>query len=378
MKVVADDKIPLLKGALEPYADVVYLPGAKTSAADVKDADALITRTRTKCDKKLLQDSKVKFIATATIGYDHFDTEYLDKSGIVWTNAPGCNSSSVAQYLASVLLNLAVDHNITLRGSTLGVVGVGNVGSKVAAFGRILGMNVLLCDPPRAEVEGWEKFVTLDEIIAKSDFVTLHVPLSEAGSYPTVNMADSTFFKKMKASAFFINSSRGEVCNNQDLKLALTNNNIRGAVLDVWENEPEIDLDLLQMVDYGTPHIAGYSTDGKANGTAMSVNAICKFFKLPLHDWYPASVPGPEKSIITVEEGNSMESTLLQAVTATYDVKADTARLLASPATFEQQRGDYPLRREFPYYTVIPGKTLTADSLERLLQLGFKKNGGEK
>ena len=371
MKVVADDKIPLLKGALEPYCDsVVYLPGGKTRPEDVMDADALITRTRTKCNAKLLAGSKVKFIATATIGFDHFDTAYLDEAGIAWTNAPGCNSSSVKQYITSVLLNLAADYGISLRGKTLGVVGVGNVGSKVAAVGRALGMNVLLNDPPRAEKEGADKFVSLERIQSESDFVTLHVPLTETGRDRTYHLADAGFLKKLKPGSFFINSSRGEVCDNAALKAALQAEAIRGAALDVWENEPDIDLELLRLVDYGTPHIAGYSTDGKANGTAMSVNALSRFFNLELKDWYPSHVPGPVIREIAIADQETFEKTLLEAVSVSYNVRDDYFRLMAAPETFEKQRGDYPLRREFPYYTVTV-KSLNPEIISALRELGF-------
>jgi erythronate-4-phosphate dehydrogenase len=374
MKIVADDKIPFLKGALEPYCDsVVYLPGGKTAPEDVRDADALITRTRTKCNAKLLAGSRVKFIATATIGFDHFDTAYLDAAGITWTNAPGCNSSSVKQYITSVLLNLAADNDIALRGKTLGVVGVGNVGSKVAAAAKALGMNVLLNDPPRAAKEGAEQFVSLERIQSESDFVTLHVPLTGDGQYKTFHLADAGFLKKLKPSAFFINSSRGEVCDNNALKAALQAGTIRGAVLDVWENEPDIDLELLRLVAYGTPHIAGYSTDGKANGTAMSVNALSRFFGLKLKDWYPSHVPGPESCDIIIEDCGSFEKTLLSAVKISYDVKSDSDRLRSSPETFEKQRGDYPLRREFPCYSVAakPGSDINPGIMNVLRELGF-------
>jgi erythronate-4-phosphate dehydrogenase len=374
MKVVADDKIPFLKGVLEPYCDsVVYLPGGKIQPEDVRDADALITRTRTKCNEKLLAGSKVKFIATATIGFDHFDAAYLDAAGISWTNAPGCNSSSVKQYITSALLNLAVEHGISLRGKTLGVVGVGNVGSKVAAAGRALGMNVLLNDPPRAEREAAEQFVSLERIQSESDFVTLHVPLTETGKDRTYHLADADFLRKLKPGAFFINSSRGEVCDNAALKAALRAEVIRGAALDVWENEPDIDLELLRLVDCGSPHVAGYSTDGKANGTAMSVAALCRFFGLKLKDWYPSSIPGPDNREIVIADQGSFEKTLLEAVNISYDIKADCSRLRASPETFEKQRGDYPLRREFFYYVVAAkrGSRLNPEILSALRELGF-------
>ena len=353
MKIVADNKIPFLRGALESVAEVVYLPGAAVTAADVKDANAIITRTRTKCNATILDGSNVKFIATATIGFDHIDTTYCGSNNIIWTNAPGCNSGSVAQYLASTLLNLTIDNKTTLSGKTLGIIGVGNVGYKVAKVGKLLGMRVLLNDPPRAINEPEIDFVSLEQVLTESDFVTTHVPLEKQGAYPTWHLANDKFFAAMKPSAYYINSSRGPACDNNALKNALKNKIITGAVLDVWENEPTIDLELLNMVNYGTPHIAGYSADGKANGTAMSVNIINEFFDLGLAKWHPSDVPLPSQTTIEIDCTNkTFEQVMLEAVNISYDIKADWQRLTASPATFEQQRGDYPLRREPPAYTV--------------------------
>ncbi|MDD3116118.1 MAG: 4-phosphoerythronate dehydrogenase PdxB [Victivallaceae bacterium] len=370
MKVVADDKIPFLKGVLEPYAEVVYLPGAKTAAADVHDADALITRTRTKCHAALLKDSNVKFIATATIGYDHIDTEYLDKNGIAWTNAPGCNSGSVAQYLTSALLNLAVKYKFKLHEKTLGIIGVGNVGTKVAKIADALGMKVILNDPPRAAKEGDSQFTSLGALIKEADIITMHVPLADDGDYPTYYLADNEFFSRMKQGAFFINSSRGEVCDGEALIYALSSGKLSGAVLDVWENEPDIDQELMKMLDFATPHIAGYSTDGKANGTAMSVNAVADLFNLPLKNWYPDDVPSPPNSIITAVDSGNFERDLLTVVSQSYNLAEDSTRLLNSPSTFEKQRGDYPLRREFYAYSV---RGRMSPALRKTLSgLGFK------
>ncbi len=370
MKIVADDKLPFLKGVMESVAEVVYLPGSKTTPDDVRDADALITRTRTKCNAALLEGSQVRFLATATIGYDHFDTEYLDRKGIAWTNAPGCNSSSVAQYITSALLNLAVKHGFQLPGKTLGVIGVGNVGKKIAKLGRALGMNVLLNDPPRADVEGKDGFVDLECLLKESDIVTTHVPLESGGKYPTFHLAGQDFFARMKNGAFYINSSRGEVCAPAILKENLRSGKLAGAILDVWEDEPDIDLELLKMLDFGTPHIAGYSTDGKANGTAMSVNAISRVFDLPLKEWYPANVPAPAEPCIEVSESGNFEADMLKIVSRSYNIADDCRRLRQSPETFEKQRGDYPLRREFPAYTVT-GK-LSGQLKNALTGLGFQ------
>jgi len=369
MKIIADDKIPFLRGVLESCAEVVYLPGAKVSPADVKDADAIITRTRTKCNEKLLSGSMVKFIATATIGFDHIDTQWVEAKGIEWTNAPGCNSSSVAQYISSVLLNLACKYKISLRGKTLGVVGVGNVGSKVAKVGEALGMKVLLNDPPRSDKEGADAFVDLAQVVAESDFITMHVPLNKDGKYPTYHLGNEQLFKAMKDGAFYINSSRGAVCDNPALKEALRQQDIAGAVLDVWENEPDLDLELLDLVEFGTPHIAGYSADGKANGTAMSVNAVSEFFGLDFKNWYPSDVPVPENNSLRISSEGSFEEKMLLAVSLSYNIKDDSDRLRNSPATFEKQRGDYPLRREFPVFTV---KCSDVEVSKALTKLGFK------
>ena len=372
MKVVADDKIPFLKGVLESYGiEVDYLAGAKTTPADINNADALITRTRTKCNKALLQDSAVRFIATATIGFDHIDTDYVEEKGIFWTNAPGCNSSSVAQYMTSLLLNLAVAKKFQLAGKVLGVVGVGHVGSKVAAVGRALGMQVLLNDPPRERKENSNEFVGLDTVLAQADIITLHVPLEYEGSDPTYHLADEEFFKKLKSNQYLVNASRGEVVDNQALREALKARKIAGATLDVWENEPEIDLELLNLLDYATAHIAGYSTDGKANGTSMSINALAKFFDLSdeLKNFYPGNVPLPENVDLQLPEAGTLEERLLQVVNKSYDISEDTARLRNDPEAFEKLRGNYPLRREFHNFFVSNADCRCGEILQKL---GFK------
>jgi erythronate-4-phosphate dehydrogenase len=353
VKIVADDKIPFLRGALEPWAEVIYLPGKEITHAAVKDADAMLIRTRTKCNEQLLRDSKVRFIGTATIGYDHIDTDYCENNGIFWTNAPGCNSSSVRQYIASALLNLAHDNDFDLRDKTLGIVGVGNVGSKVEMFARSLGMKVLLNDPPRAELEGRDGFEPLGTLLKEADIITVHVPLHKTGENRTFHLFDTNVFSGMKRGMWFINSSRGEVVDTVSLELALKEHKIAGAVIDVWENEPDISLNLLSKVAVGTPHIAGYSTDGKANGTSMVVRSLAEFSGLPLADWYPCNVPEPEASSIEIDcAGKSFNDIIRTAVLHTYDVKSDDRNLRALPSGFENQRGLYPVRREFTSFSL--------------------------
>ncbi|MGD0341715.1 MAG: 4-phosphoerythronate dehydrogenase PdxB [Bacteroidales bacterium] len=353
MKIVADDKIPFLKGVLEPYAEVEYLPGNEISMKDLMDADALLTRTRTKCTESLLKGTAVRFIGTATIGFDHIDTQYCDKNKILWTNAPGCNSLSVQQYIAAALLKLASEFRFSLADKTLGIVGVGNVGSKVEKLARLLGMKVLLNDPPRARKEGDKNFVTLGEILFNSDIVTLHVPLNVVGEDSTYHLFDDRTFKKMKKGSWFINSSRGEVTDTPALKKVLGSGKFGGAILDVWEHEPDIDLELMAKTFLSTPHIAGYSTDGKAKGTSIVVNSLCRHFDLPVRDWYPQNIPDPDDPEINIDgKGKSDEAVIMEAVLHTYNIDEDNINLRFSPSDFEKQRGNYRVRREFPAYNV--------------------------
>lgn len=372
IRIVADDKIPFLRGALEHFAEVLYMPGKQINNDVLRNADALLIRTRTKCTESLLAGTNVKFIATATIGFDHIDTKYCNRRKITWTNAPGCNSLSVQQYITAALLKLERDHQFGLRGKTIGIVGVGNVGSKVEKIARMLGMNVLLNDPPRARAEGDEKFETLENILFKSDIITVHVPLFHVGSDKTYHLFNERSFQKMRMGSWFINSSRGEVTDTNSLKKALAADRLCGAIVDVWENEPDIDLELMAKTFIATPHIAGYSTDGKANGTAMVVNSLTSFFNLDQENWYPANVPDPANAEITIDgKGKTDDEILLEAVFQTYNIEEDDIKLRIHPSNFEKHRGDYPLRREFNAYTVIL-KGGTKNVRKMLEGIGFK------
>ena len=354
LKIVADDKIPFLRGVLDSFVNVVYLPGAGITPADVADADAIFTRTRTCCNEALLDQSRVSLIVTATIGYDHIDTAYCEANGIRWVNAPGCNSSSVQQYITAALLVLAKEMNRDLADMTLGIIGVGNVGSKVAQAGAALGMRVLLNDPPRAEKEGDAQFTPLDKLLEQSDIVTCHTPLTKEGPYPTYHLSSSVFFDRMKDGAVYINTSRGAVTDSKALKQA-ARSKLSAYILDVWEGEPDLDLELLDNALIGTPHIAGYSADGKANGTAVCVHEFCRFFGLDmLPDWYPDTIPAPPMpTVIRIDcKGKTEQQVLYEAITHTYPIWEDSLRLKQTPSAFEQQRGDYWIRREFGCFAI--------------------------
>ena len=372
MKIVIDENIPFIKGVFEPWADVVYSPGHVIDTAMVADADALIVRTRTKCNSQLLSGSRVKIIASATIGFDHMDTRWLEAEGIKWVNAPGCNSGSVMQYIVTSLFYLASKYSLDLRSLTLGVVGVGNVGSRVAKAARIIGMKVLQNDPPRKRREGLKDFVPLEKILAGSDILTLHVPLTMEGHDRTHYLINRENLSQLKKGCIVINSSRGEVVDNIALRDALEKDALGGAVLDVWEGEPEADRKLIGLADLATPHIAGYSVDGKANATINSVRQVSARLHIPLHDWLPGMLPQPAEPVIDLNPFAARNTSLDlvgMAVKHTYPIEEDDRLFRSNPEKFEFLRDNYRKRREFSSFNV----KITEEETRRILEdLGFK------
>ena len=374
MLIVADDKIPFLKGVLESCADVVYLPGGEIGPKDLREADGLIVRTRTRVDAGLLSGSRVKAVVSATIGTDHMDIPWLEENGIAWANALGCNSGSVKQYVASVFAALEKGY-YPLAGKTLGVVGVGNVGRKVAQVGEAFGMKVLLNDPPRQESEPDFPGLDLNVLLQLSDVVSFHVPLLHSGKYPTYHLLNDTTLMMMKRGSVLINSSRGEVVDERVMKKGISSGIIDLGILDVWEHEPDIDRDLQRRLMLGTPHIAGYSVDGKANGTTAAVRFISSQFGLGLDDWSPAELPVFDDMTITPDApGLSLNQQIASAVLGTYDVREDAERLTAHPENFELLRGNYPIRREFPAWRVHASEK-PAQLIRSLELLGFNTAG---
>lgn len=371
IRIIADDKIPFLKGVLEPFAEVIYRPGKLISRNAAQNADALLVRTRTCCDEKLLQDTPVQFIATATIGFDHIDTGYCEKHGIRWTNAPGCNASSVTQYIAAALLSIAQKDEFLLREKTIGIVGVGNVGSKIEHLARSFGMQILLNDPPRERKEGHNRFVTLEKVLKESDILSLHVPLTKEGPDRTFHLINRETIGVIKPNAWLINTSRGEVAETLALREALSAMKVAGSVLDVWEGEPMADPGLIKASFLATPHIAGYSAEGKANGTAMIIRELARHFHLPLNDWYPRGLPEPIRPEIIIHTTNkSPQAIIKEAVLLTYPIRKDDEKFRADPASFEFQRENYPVRREFPAFRVKLEND-TGDLAGLFRELGF-------
>lgn len=371
MKIVVDDRIPYLENILEQYfSEVVYAAGSRFTRELVKDADALLVRTRTRCDAELLEGSQVKMIATATIGHDHIDKEYCQQKGIRWANAPGCNAYGVVQYVLSALAHISNVGYGSLAGKTLGIVGVGEVGRRLAAVASHLGLKVILNDPPRERVEGPDGFVDLDTLLQEADIVTLHVPLNRNGADKTLHLADERFFAKLGKPVVLINASRGEVMDGGALKMAIKDQKVAYSVLDVWENEPNLDLELLRAVDLATSHIAGYSLEGKANGTSIAVNEIFRFFGFNSGKrWFPNHLPILENNLIFNAE-NGIEQGVKESILSTYNIADDDAALRSDPSFFEYLRGHYRIRRELSFYEI---SNITDEHLAALLTgLTFK------
>lgn len=365
MKIVIDAHIPYLNGVLDAYADVVYVPAENIDNAAIKDADILIIRTPTKCTPALLQGSRCKFIMTASIGMDHIDTDYCIENGIMWRNSPGCNAYSVAQYVLASLLLYCEKKSLAPSDLTVGVVGVGNVGKAVCDYLSKAGFKLLLNDPPRAEKEGEEGFVSLAEIAERCDVITLHTPLIKGGDHPTKHLADSNFFNSLARKPLFINSARGGVTDDKALLQAKLDGKISDFVIDTWENEPNgIYTPLIDEAFIATSHIAGYSDDGKFNGSRTSVEEVASYLGVEIE--FTPNRAEPQNRVIDLR---GSKNPLLDAVIATYNPMSDFANLKQNPANFEKLRVEYPFRREFGAYKV---EGVEESFLKTLKDLGFR------
>lgn len=371
MKIVADIDIPFLNGVLEPYGEVLYKKGLDISREDVLDADALIVRTRTRCDGALLDGTAVKMIATATIGMDHIDLEYCRKAGIEVANAAGCNAGGVMQYVFSALYGVAARKGIKIDGSTIGIVGVGHVGSRVKAMAEYLGFNILRCDPPRAAAEGPDGFCSLEKLLAESDVVTLHVPLDET----TRGMANADFFTLMKPGAIFINAARGEIVDEQALMEASPK--FGAIVIDTWNNEPYVNEDLVDIADIATPHIAGYSFLGKQNGTAYAVRALARHFGLQeLYDFFPAKDLADHEPVLLDLRGKN-HGEIAAVLQYNYPIFTDDFRFRMDPHKFEKLRSEYQYRREIIYTNTITNM-FTKEDIAQIEQRGSSVQTAEQ
>lgn len=380
MKIVADENIPYVQETFGTLGKVSTLPGRDIDAASVPDADILLVRSITEVNASLLEGSSVRFVGTATIGTDHIDEEYIRSRGIAFASAPGSNANSVAEYVIAALLTLARRKSFPLKGRTIGVIGVGNCGSRVVKKAEALGMRVLLNDPPLQRQTGEAKCHPIEELF-DADALTLHVPLTQEGVDATYHLVDEAFLGKLRPDCILINTSRGAVVNGEALLSALNSGGIAGAVLDVWENEPNIDISLLGRVAIGTSHIAGYSLDGKVNATAMLYEAACQFLSAEQTVDVRSLLPAPETPRIEIPSTPSNENTIAEAVRSVYDTERDDAALRQvrslRPAErgpfFDRLRKEYPIRREFHNTEVVlPRSGETKELARTLAGLGFR------
>lgn len=370
MKIIIDSNIPFIRGVFEPYAKVEYAEGSSIDRNILTDADAMVIRTRTRCNSELLSGTPVKFIGTATIGTEHIDLDWCMSAGIECASAPGCNAASVMQYIASSLAYLVTKYELDPADTTVGLVGIGNVGSMIAKMTEAFGFRTLLNDPPRQRDEGDRGFSSVNEIMDNSDILSIHVPLTYEGRDKTYRLVDEKFLSGLKKGAIIINTSRGDVIEEKSLLNSLKSNRLKASLLDVWVNEPHINRQLLNITDTGTPHIAGYSLDGKARGTAMIVNWLAEHFKLPLAGWSPEPLPPPDNPVIDISDFKGADHQILSRVIYhTYNVEYDSAMLKEDPGMFEQLRNNYRHRREFGAYKIQGGRS---ELVSRLQKMGFK------
>lgn len=328
-RIIIDDAIPYIKGVYEDYADVEYLPYAKIDKAAVEKADALIIRTRTKCNRELLEGSRVRVIATATIGTDHIDLDYCAERGIIVRNAPGCNARSVAQWIGRVLSIWGESND----GRRLGIVGYGHVGKEVRKIAELLGFEVRICDPL---IEQEENFVTLRELAGWSDILTVHTPLTFEGGNATHYLINREIFELLKEGALMVNAARGGVVDEKELKQWLGKSERNQCAIDCWEGEPKIDKELMQRAMIATPHIAGYSADGKWNGTKMAADAVSEILGIGHH---------PIEKLPKTED----KTFSAKALAESYDITRESNELKEAPEDFEKMRKEYRVRRELNY-----------------------------
>lgn len=354
LNILIDENIAFAKSAFNHVGNVKLLQGREIDNDALKDIDILIVRSITKVNEELLKNTPVKFVGTATIGTDHIDLDYLKGKKIFFADAKSCNAFSVAEYVIAALFNLSTRYNFTLKDKSIGIVGVGNVGSKVAAFTKSLGMNVLLNDPPLERKGNDHTFVSLNEIL-KCDIITLHTPLNLSDIDKTLHLINKDNIAQLKENSILINTSRGAVIDNNALFQLLKRKKIITAI-DVWENEPEINLDLLSRTDIATPHIAGYSFEGKVNGTIMIYNSLCEF--LDIEKKFDFRLPAVQDPIIEMTFSGRFEIELNQLISNIYSIADDDKRMRKmlgmnktdSVKEFDNQRKFYPIRREFNNY----------------------------
>ncbi|SUC41738.1 Erythronate-4-phosphate dehydrogenase [Providencia stuartii] len=370
VKILVDENMPYAQQLFSKLGEVKAVPGRPVPEVELLDADALMVRSITKVNRALLSETPVKFVGTATAGFDHVDTAWLKEANIAFSSAPGCNAIAVVEYVFSALLMLAERDHFDLRDKTVGIVGVGNVGGRLANRLSAWGVKTLLCDPPRKAKGEQGAFLPLETLLADADILTFHTPLNMDGADKTYHLMDAERLSNLRDGTILINASRGEVVDNQALLSLLKQGKNMSIVLDVWEPEPNLDTELLEWVDIGTPHIAGYTLEGKARGTTQVYEAYCQFLGQPDRIALSSLLPKPEISAITFL-GKLTQSQLKRLVHLVYDVRRDDAALrevAAIPGEFDKLRKHYQERREWSSLEVHCDDEQT---VSQLAALGF-------
>jgi len=369
MKIVVDENVAFAEEAFSKFGEVQLLHGREIDQTILKDVDALIVRSITRINKDLLEGTAVSFVGTATIGTDHVDLEYLNERSIGFADAKGCNADAVAEYVFTALFSVAAKQKISLKDKTIGVVGVGNIGSRIVKLAEAYGLKVLMNDPPRQKKESNTAFVPLEEMLA-ADIITIHAPLTYEGDDKTFHLFNKINLRQIKEGTILINASRGEVVDNTALSDLIDENKFT-AILDVWENEPNIDKGLIKKVLYATPHVAGYSLEGKINGTKMMVDAMNKFFNKNIL-WQP-QLPELENPEIEIHHASSNEAVLHSIFNKIYSIEEDSKSLKTFVGSseslgkyFDLLRKEYPLRREFTNYSIKANAL--SEELEKFLR----------
>lgn len=366
IRVVVDASIPYLRGRIPQGIEASFVPNEQITRDLLKGQDALLVRSVTRCNESLLSDTGVQCIATATAGFDHIDRDYCDRHAIQWSNAPGCNASGVVQYVLSALALWAQKEHRSISTFRIGIVGAGHVGGLLAQRLCALGATILVCDPPRAEREGTEGFYTLSQLAEKCDVITFHTPLTQTSDYPTYHLADRLFVEKcQKKKPLLINAARGAVWDTQAILSGLDRGMIAGVIVDCWEGEPNLSLDLLHKAFLATPHIAGFSTWGKAHGARMALAFICKCLGV---DFSTETLIVPEDPQSDVIDLSSAEDPITTALISTFDPRAIERALRQSPERFEELRVSYPFHHEMSSFRLSGASRSVLDRLE---QAGF-------
>lgn len=380
MKTVADSNIPYVAEGFATFGEVVSVPAAKITAALVADASILLVRSRTVVDKNLLAGSAVKFVGSATIGVDHIDQAWLASQGIAFAHAAGSNADSVCQYVVTAILNIACEKKIDLSQKTLGIIGAGNIGARLYRAAAALGLRCLLNDPPKQQSTGHSYYRPLEEVLRLSDIISLHVPLTQNGSWPTARLINKEFIARCKTGAILINTSRGAVADEEALIAGA--DKFAALILDVWDNEPDISLALLDAAALATPHIAGYSLEGKKNGLVQIYEAACAFFFKQATELRLLTDEQKGVQTIAIDTGDNV---LQKAVTGAFPIRDDDARLrkiAQKPpekrgAYFEKLRAEYPVRREFSHFRIVGPRAVIDQFSSRFAALGFRETVGE-